>query len=65
MYGTLEFTVLFEIIFTALGYYGEFLDLPNWRYKCHYTVLTEQRLQCVAKTGRNYQILSGAQKREK
>ena len=51
-------------MFAALGYLGKFLDLGSWIYKCHYTVLTEPGLQCVAKTGRNFQILSGSQKRE-
>jgi len=49
-------------MFTALGYFGEILDLRNWRHKSHYTVFTELRLRCVVKTGRKYQILSREQK---
>jgi hypothetical protein len=52
-------------MFTTVGYYEEFLDLLNWGYKCHYTILTESRLQCVVMTGRNYEILSKEQKRGK
>jgi hypothetical protein len=50
---------------TALGYFGEFLDLRKCRYESHYIILTEQSLQCVVKTGRKYQILSREQKTEK
>jgi hypothetical protein len=59
------FYIICEVIFTALCYYGEFLDLRNWRYKGHYRILTESRLQCVLKTGKEQQILSRKQKREK
>jgi hypothetical protein len=52
-------------MFTALGYFGEFLDLRNWRYKIHYIILTEPRLQYVVKIGRNFQILSKEEKTEK
>jgi len=52
-------------MFTALGYFGEFLDWRNWRYKYNYSVLTEPRLQSAGKNGRKYQVLSRVQKRKK
>ena len=45
MYGT--FYIIFEIMFTALGYFGEVLDLRNCRCKSHYIILTEPCLHCV------------------
>jgi len=59
------FYVICDVMFTALYYCGEFLDLRNWRYKGHYTILTDSRLHCVVKIGRKYQILSKEQKSEK
>jgi len=57
MYGTLRLLYkICEVMLTTLGYFGEILDLRNFRYKNHYIILTKPILQGVVKTGRKYQI---------
>jgi hypothetical protein len=57
--------MLCEVMFKALGYLGEYLDLRDFMYKSHNTILTARFLPYVVKTGSKYQILSTVQKKEK
>jgi hypothetical protein len=45
-------------MFTAFGYFGDFLDLGTWRSNSHNIILTKPLLQRAVKTGRKYEEFS-------